>query len=83
MEPVRFEVFINELLTSIHLLWVQWVCFGHFGDEGVFEVYGVVTGSLRREFPCFGFIKYLGILGILRGAFVQPFLLHEQEQWKG
>ena len=47
----RFEVFVNEFLTCVHFLWVQGICFGHFQNEGVLQIYSMVKQLSRREFP--------------------------------
>ena len=62
----RFEMLINELFTSVHLFWVQRIGLGYFREEGILEVDGMVKQSLRREFSCLGFLKHLGVLGVLR-----------------
>ena len=67
-------MFINELIACVHLLWVGQISFGHLRNKGVFEVYWVVKGLSGRELSCFGFVKHLSILGILRGKFQFNFL---------
>ena len=66
----RLEVLINDFLKSVHLLWVEQIHLSHLGDKGVFEMYCVVKGPLRRELSCFGFLEHLGIPGIVYRKFL-------------
>ena len=62
-------VLVNELFTG-NFLWVEWICLGHLGNKGAFEIDGMVEWSSGGKFPCFGFIEHLGKLGILWGEFM-------------
>ena len=68
------EMFVNELLASIHLFRVWQVGLGYLGNKSILEFYGMIERLLRRKFPCFGFIKYLGIPRILGRKFLFDFL---------
>ena len=62
LDFARLKMFVNELLTCVHLFRVQGIGFGDFQHKGLLKVDGVIKGTLRREDPCCGFIKHLGVV---------------------
>ena len=82
LDFTQFEMFINELLTGIHLLRVEWVCLSYLGDKGILQVYSMVKWSSWGKFPCFRFIKHFGIGSILGKDFVL-YLFHSLSQGGG
>ena len=44
-----FKVFFNKGFTSILLSRVKWIDFSNVGNKGVFEVDGVVEGTMGRK----------------------------------